>query len=174
MLAAAGVGAGRMAGDDVVDFQTILDGADALFQAAVGCHLSAPFLCFVHRRGITSPMAPASCAEKNSRPSGIATMARAPHPSTGIGYSPTTFPPGVMCPILLEAFSVNQRSPSGATATPRSEALGVLTGHSVMRPCASMRPSALALVSTNQILPSGCAAMARGSLFAVGISYSVT
>src|SRR5215813_1867564 len=95
-------------------------------------------------------------------------------PATGIAYSPITLPSGAMRPILLEKFSVNQRSPSGATVTPRNEASGVFTGHSVTRPCASMRPRALALVSTNQMLPSGCTAMARGSLFGVGILYSVT
>src|SRR5262249_36938577 len=83
-------------------------------------------------------------------------------------------PSGAMRPILLEKFSVNQRSPSGATVTPRKEAFGVFTGHSVTHPSASMRPSALALVSTNQMLPSGCTVMARGSLFGVGILYSVT
>ena len=79
-----------------------------------------------------------------------------------------------MRPILSAKFSVNQRSPSGATVTPRKEASGVLTGHSVTRPCASMRPSALALVSTNQMLPSGWVTIARGSQFGVGIWYPVT
>jgi hypothetical protein len=36
VLAAAGVGAGRVAGDQVVDFEPVLDGADAVFEAAVG------------------------------------------------------------------------------------------------------------------------------------------
>ena len=40
--------------------------------------------------GITSPIAPASCAEKNSRPSGIARMQRAPQFAPGISYSPIT------------------------------------------------------------------------------------
>ena len=101
-------------------------------------------------------------------------MARAPQLSPAIAYSPMTVPSGAMRPILLEKFSVNQRSPSGATVTPRSDASGVFTGHSVTRPCASMRPSALALVSTNQMLPSGCVTMARGSQFGVGSWYSVT
>src|SRR5438477_272009 len=106
-------------------------------------------------------MAPMSCAEKNRRPSASAVMARAPQPAAGIVYSPMILPFGAMRPILLARFSVNQRSPSGATATPRSEAFGVLTGNSLIRPCASMRPSALPRVSTNQMLPSGCAATAR-------------
>src|SRR6266852_3125329 len=42
MRIAAGVGAGRMTGNDVVDFEPILDFADALFEAAVGCHLLTP------------------------------------------------------------------------------------------------------------------------------------
>src|SRR5262249_37179868 len=201
VLTAAGIGAGRMAGDQVVDFEPVFDGADAVFERAG--HMSLPVsihrcrprergdprtpsrdygsppsrgrqLCVSHRFGITSPMAPRSCAEKNSRPSGMAMMARAPQFAPGISYSPITLPSGDMRPILLAKFSVNQRSPSGATVTPRSEAFGVFTGHSVMPPCASMRPSPFALVCTNQMLPSGCVTMARGSEFGVGILYSVT
>src|SRR5262249_14096133 len=193
MILACGVGAGRMAGDEVIDFESVFDGANAVFEAFVVAHGSLPYvwaiangeerirrtaaessLFVIDEDGMTSPIAPASWAEKNSRPSGMAIMARAPQPSTGIAYSPITLPSGAMRPILLATFSVNQRSPSGATVTPRKEAFGVFTGHSLIRPCKSMRPSALALVSTNQMLPSGCAAMARGSLFGVGILYSLT
>src|SRR5712691_11922787 len=85
---------------------------------------------FAYLLGITSPMAPASCAEKNRRPSGMAVMARAPQPATGIGYSPIRRPSGAMRPILLAKFSVNEGSPSKATATPRNDAFGVATGHS--------------------------------------------
>ena len=77
---------------------------------------------------MTSPIAPASCAEKNSRPSGCAMIARAPQFGPPIGYSPITSPCGDMRPILLAKFSVNHNSPSGATVTPRGEASGVRTG----------------------------------------------
>src|SRR5437764_4039749 len=39
MVAAAGIGAGRMAGNDIVDFEPVLDRAETLFNAAAACHL---------------------------------------------------------------------------------------------------------------------------------------
>src|SRR5262249_13188796 len=136
MVLAGGVGAGRVAGDQVVDLEPVFDGADSVFEAPMDAHVSLPHIASItgancekghcprpfvirhplvrsprgrwrfHRRGMTSPIAPTSWAEKNSRPSGIATMARAPQPSTGIAYSPITLPSGAMRPILLEKFSV--------------------------------------------------------------------
>ena len=98
-------------------------------------------------------------AVKNSLPSGHAAMQRAPAVATGIAYSPAMVPSGFMRPIL--SVSVNQRSPSRATHTPRTDASSVVTGCSVILLSRSMRPSAFALVSTNHKLPSGCNAMAR-------------
>jgi hypothetical protein len=44
MLAAAGIGAGRVTCDQIVDLEPILDGLNALFQAACGLHLCASIL----------------------------------------------------------------------------------------------------------------------------------
>ena len=74
---------------------------------------------------MTSPINPASYCVKNSRPSDMAVMQRAPLAGVGISYSPSKVPSGAMRPILLAKFSVNHRSPSAPTVTPRSEAFGV-------------------------------------------------
>src|SRR5262252_4627191 len=42
MVVARGVGAGRVAGDQVVDFEPVFDGADSLFEAFVGGHGFTP------------------------------------------------------------------------------------------------------------------------------------
>src|SRR5262249_4593008 len=39
VLAAAGIGAGRMAGDQIVDFEPIFDGADAVFEGSICAHV---------------------------------------------------------------------------------------------------------------------------------------
>src|SRR6266550_3654427 len=108
-----------------------------------------------------SPISPASHCVKNSRPSDIGAMQRAPLPGVGMSYSPSTMPSGAMRPILLAKLAVYQRSPSNPTVTPRSDAFGVGTLCSVMLPLRSMRPSALVEVSTNQIELSGCVAIAH-------------
>ena len=123
---------------------------------------------------MTSPIRPASHCVKNSRPSDIGAMQRAPLPGVGMSYSPSTVPSGAMRPILLAKLAVYQRSPSAPTVTPRSDAFGVGTLCSVMLPSRSMRPSALVEVSTNQIEPSGCVTIARGWLSWLGIGNSVT
>src|SRR3984885_7938761 len=84
-------------------------------------------------------------------------MQRAPDFGVGISYSPRTVPSGAMQPILLAKFAVYQRSPSAPTVTPRSDAFGVGTGCSAMRPARWMRPRALDEVPTNQLLPAGLA-----------------
>ena len=55
-------------------------------------------------------------------------MQRAPLAGVGMSYSPIMAPSESMRPILLAKFSVNQRSPSAPTATPRSDAFGVGIG----------------------------------------------
>ena len=105
----------------------------------------------IHEK-IISPSAPMSYCVKNSRPFDVATMQRAPLAGVGISYSAIITPFSFIRPILLAKFSVNQRSPSAPTVTPRAEAFGVGMANSAIEPSCAMRPSALAPVSTNQML----------------------
>ncbi len=43
MVLAGGVGAGRVAGDQVVDLEPVFDGADSVFEALVGRHGLLPY-----------------------------------------------------------------------------------------------------------------------------------
>src|SRR6516164_8814841 len=47
MVVARGVGAGRVAGDQVVDLEPVFDGADSLFEAAIDAHVSLPHIASV-------------------------------------------------------------------------------------------------------------------------------
>ena len=44
MVLAGGVGAGRVAGDQVVDLEPVFDGADSVFEAAIDAHVSLPHI----------------------------------------------------------------------------------------------------------------------------------
>src|SRR5262245_24375982 len=52
MVLASGVGAGRVAGDQVVDLEPVFDGADLVFEASIDAHVSLP-----HIASVTSRMA---------------------------------------------------------------------------------------------------------------------
>src|SRR5215471_12797080 len=47
MVLASGVGAGRVAGDQVVDLEPVFDGADSVFEAAIHVHVSLPHIASV-------------------------------------------------------------------------------------------------------------------------------
>jgi hypothetical protein len=42
MVVARGIGAGRVAGDQIVDLEPVFDGADSVFEAAIDAHVSLP------------------------------------------------------------------------------------------------------------------------------------
>ena len=89
-----------------------------------------PFVGIARYLMMISPIIPASHCVKYSRPFDIALMQRAPLAGVGMSYSPSMVPSGAMRAILLAKFSVDQRSPSGPTQTPRNEAFGV--GHRML------------------------------------------
>src|SRR6266851_4791460 len=83
-------------------------------------------------------------------------------------------PPGVMRPILLPWYSMNQRLPSGPAVIVIGSLPAVGMGNSaVMVPLGLMRPILLPLNSVNQRLPSGPAVIPSGELLAVGTGNSV-
>src|SRR5438552_17107004 len=82
-------------------------------------------------------------------------------------------PLGVMRPILLPSFSVNQRLPSGPRAMFEGQLLAVGTGNSLMVPLSVMRPILLPEASVNHIALSGPSVMPKGSVSTVGIGNSL-
>jgi hypothetical protein len=81
--------------------------------------------------------------------------------------------PGVMRPILLALYSVNQRLPPGPAAIPSGLLLAVGKGNSVIVPLGLMRPILLLLPSIDQRLPSAPAVISEGWLWAIGTGNSV-
>jgi hypothetical protein len=81
----------------------------------------------------------------------------------------------VIRPILMAAFSVNHRVPSGPAVIPQGLLLGVGTEYSVMVPFVVTRLILLTLFccSANHRAPSGPAVMPFGRQFGVGIGNSV-
>src|SRR5215831_5961277 len=49
MVLASGVGAGRVAGDQVVDLESVFDGADSVFEAPIDAHVFTPMDRFRNR-----------------------------------------------------------------------------------------------------------------------------
>src|SRR3989442_9317195 len=84
------------------------------------------------------------------------------------------FPLGLMRPIWLPSYSVNQRLPSGPAVILSGELPDVGRRNSVIFPLGVMRPIWLTLFSVNQRLPSGPAVIPSGPLAYVGIVNSVS
>ena len=81
---------------------------------------------------------------------------------------------GLIVPILLPPYSVNQRLPSGPAVIPSGSAAAVGSGNSVVAWVVGLIvPILSALDSVNQRLPSGPAVIPTGAAAAVGVGKSV-
>ena len=90
-----------------------------------------------------SPIDPASYWVKNSLPSDMGAMQRAPLAEVGMSYSPIKMPSGPMRPILLATVSRNQIAPSGpatmGASLPPSQKAFAVTGKCVIAPAVLAR-----------------------------------